>query len=129
MSEHSQEEIEDRLWREIDKGRFGMLGLVGEQTQHFQPMTAFVERDDGQIWFFTYRDTELARGVGSHRHEGAEAMFVIQSKDQDVQACIGGRLVEDHDQDRIEILRPLRVDPKDARRRRQSHRGRVRRTS
>ena len=34
-----------------------------------------------------------------------------------------------HDQDRIEILRPLRVDPKDARRRRQSHRGRVRRTS
>jgi len=33
-----------------------------------------------------------------------------------------------HDQDRIEILRPLRVDPKDARRRRQSHRERRRRT-
>jgi len=34
-----------------------------------------------------------------------------------------------HDHDRIEILRPLRVDPKDARRRRQSHRVRVRRTT
>jgi len=32
-----------------------------------------------------------------------------------------------HDQDRVEILRPLRVDPKDARRRRQTHRDRGRR--
>jgi uncharacterized protein len=32
-----------------------------------------------------------------------------------------------HDQDRVEILRPLRVDPKDARRRRQAHRDRGRR--
>jgi len=46
--------------------------------------------------------------------------------------AIHGRLVPLHtllrDQDRIEILRPLRVDPKEARRRRQSRGKRVRRT-
>jgi general stress protein 26 len=102
MSELSQDEIEDRLWREIDKGRFGMLGLTGVRHPHLHPMTAFTEREDGQIWFFTYNDTELARGVSGGDGEGAEAMFVIQSKDQDLQACVGGRLIEDRDQDRIE---------------------------
>ena len=106
MSELSQEEIEDRLWREIDKGRFGMLGLTGVRHPHFHPMTAFTEREEGQIWFFTYRDTELARGVAASAQQelgdGGEAMFVIQAKDQELQACIGGRLVEDRDQDRID---------------------------
>ena len=26
---HDQQEMEDRLWKEVDKGRFGMLGVVG----------------------------------------------------------------------------------------------------
>ena len=47
--------------------------------------------------------------------------------------AIHGRLVSLsaalHDQDRIEILRPLRVDPKEARRRRQSHGKSVRRAT
>jgi general stress protein 26 len=97
MTEHSNEEIEDRLWAEIDGGRFGMLGLSG-QRMHFQPMTAFAEKADGQIWFFTYRDTDLARRVG----EGAEAMFIVQSRDQELQGCIGGRLTLAHDTERID---------------------------
>jgi len=99
MTEQTAEEIEDRLWAEIDKGRFGMLGLVG-QSMHFQPMTAFTERPEGKIWFFTYRDSDLARKVG----DGAKAMFVVQSKDQDMQACVGGLLTQDHDVDRIETF-------------------------
>ncbi|HET9159591.1 MAG TPA: pyridoxamine 5'-phosphate oxidase family protein [Caulobacteraceae bacterium] len=97
MTEHSIEEIEDRLWAEIDKGRFGMLGLSGSRM-HFQPMTAFAEKVDGKIWFFTHRDTDLARRVG----DGAQAMFIVQAKDQDLQACVGGLLVEDRDRDRID---------------------------
>jgi general stress protein 26 len=97
VTELTTEEIEDRLWAEIDKGRFGMLGLVG-QSMHFQPMTAFTEKTEGKIWFFTYKDSDLARKIGDR----AKAMFVVQSKDQDMQACVGGVLSIDHDVDRIE---------------------------
>lgn len=96
---HNQAEMQDRLWKEIAKGRTGMLGLVGDaHTQHFQPMTAFAEAETGDIWFFTRRDTDLARAVA----EGAEAMYVIQTKDQELHACIGGRLTLSHDQVRID---------------------------
>ena len=50
MSAHSQDELQDRLWKEIHKARYGMLGLVGRTpAHHFQPMTAFCEPDNGQI--------------------------------------------------------------------------------
>jgi general stress protein 26 len=95
----NQAEMQDRLWKEIDKGRTGMLGLVGEAPhQHFQPMTAFAEPETGQIWFYTRTDTDLAKAVA----DGGEAMYIIQSKDQELQACIGGRLSLSHDRARIE---------------------------
>ena len=96
---HSQAELEVRLWKEIEKARYGMLGLVGRSpAQHFQPMTAFCEPDNGQIWFFSRSDTDLARAVA----EGADAMFVVQAKDQGFQACVGGRLAQQVDRARIE---------------------------
>ena len=96
---HSQAELEVRLWKEIEKARYGMLGLVGRSpAQHFQPMTAFCEPDNGQIWFFSRNDTDLARAVA----EGADAMFVVQAKDQGFQACVGGRLAQQVDHARIE---------------------------
>ena len=89
MHSHSQTELEDRLWKEIEKARYGMLGVVGRTpAKHFQPMTAFCERETGQIWFFSRSDTDLAHEV----EREAEAMFVIQAKDQGFQACVGGRL-------------------------------------
>jgi general stress protein 26 len=95
----NQQELEARLWKEIGRGRTGMLGLVGDRHQHFQPMTAFPEEEDGTIWFFTRLDTDLARAVAS---EPGDAMFIIMTKDQELQACIGGTLVQDHDATRIE---------------------------
>ena len=86
------EEIEDRLWSEVDKGRIGMLVLAGERLRA-QPISVFGERADGQLWFFGRQDSELARVVG----EGAEAAFVVQSRDLDLQGCVRGRLVEDRD--------------------------------
>lgn len=91
-------DMEDRLWKETKKVSHGMLGLTGGRGGHFQPMTPFAEDETGQIWFFTRDDTDFARSVG----DGADAMFIIQSKDQNAQACIGGRLVRDHDDARIE---------------------------
>ena len=101
MSDHakSQAQVQDRLWDEIRKSRYGMLGLVGANSGgHFQPMTAFCEPENSQIWFFTRSDTDLARATVS----GADAMFIVQAKDQAFHGCIGGRLLEQRDAKRIE---------------------------
>ena len=93
---HDRNAVEERLWQDIKKrGGTGMLGLSASR-QHFQPMTAFVERETGQIWFFTRKDTDLAKEIG----EGGDAMFVFQ--DDKLQACIGGRLALAHDPERID---------------------------
>ena len=95
----SQEEAKDRLWDEIRKVRYGMLGLVGADSGgHFQPMTAFCEPETGDIWYFTRKDTDLARAAAG----GADAMFVIQARDQGFQACLSGRIQPQHDAARIE---------------------------
>ncbi|WP_395670397.1 pyridoxamine 5'-phosphate oxidase family protein [Phenylobacterium sp.] len=93
---HDPAAIEKRLWKDIEDHRTGMLGLMRDD-QHFQPMTAYVERDANQVWFFTYKDTDLAETVGA---TGGHAMFVYQGKD--LQACIGGHLTVRHDPERIE---------------------------
>jgi len=98
MADQNQTDVEDRLWKEIDKGRFGMLGLVGEEHRdHFQPMTAYPERKTGTIWFFTRDDTDLAKAAN-----GGMAMMTFQTKDQDLHACLGGQLWASRDPERIE---------------------------
>ena len=99
MSAHSQADLQERLWKEIEKARYGMLGLVEKSPAgHFQPMTAFCERHNGQIWFFTRTDTDLARAV----EQGGKAMFIVQAKDQGFQACMGGTLSQALDRQRME---------------------------
>jgi len=92
-------ELEARLWSEIEKARYGMLGLVGKGAGgHFQPMTAFAEPDDSAIYFFARKSSDLARQVEG----GDQAMFTVQAKDQEFQACLGGRLLAGHDAARID---------------------------
>jgi general stress protein 26 len=80
--------VERRLWDDLEKTRFGMLGVDGPSGRHFAPMTAFVERESGKVWFFTSNETELAKAAQA----GAAAMFIVMAKDQELQACIGGQL-------------------------------------
>jgi general stress protein 26 len=87
--------VQTRLWDEIAKaGGTGMLGLTNS-GEHFQPMTAFVERDTNQIWFFTRKDTDLAQAA-----TGGQAMFVFQA--ERLQACIGGALSTAYDRERMD---------------------------
>jgi len=90
-------DAESQLWSEIKHGRIGMLALADE-PRRFQPMTAFAEPDDRTIWFFTRTDTDLARSVSG----GEEAVFVVQSKDQDLQACLVGEIDLLRDEGRID---------------------------
>lgn len=91
----SQAEVEDRFWKTLTETRTAMLGLVGQEAQHFQPMTAFVERDTNTVWFYTYKDSDLAEAIAS----GAPAMLTLQT--DKLQACLGGTLSLDHDVERI----------------------------
>jgi general stress protein 26 len=92
-------ELEQRLWSEVDKARFGMLGLA-ETRDHMQPMTAFCDKAEGAIWFFTKKTTDLARLTGL----GHLAMFNVMARDQEFQACIAGELAPDHDRAKIDAF-------------------------
>ena len=87
--------VERRLWDEIERHQVGMLGIVGAAAHHLQPMTAFVEQEHEQIWFFTRADTDLVRQIG----DGHAGLFVFQQKE--IQACIHGGLTARHDPARI----------------------------
>jgi len=96
---NDEAEAKLRLWREIEKVRYGMLGLIGDRSGgHFQPMTAFCEPPSGEIWFFTRDDTDLARDSAG----GAQAMLIIQAKDQAFQACLAGAIEPIREPSRIE---------------------------
>ncbi len=89
-------EVQERLWKAIDDDHTGMLGLTHDQ-HHFQPMTAFVERDTNTLWFYTRTDTDLAQSVAAN---GGDAAFIFL--DRKLQACVDGRLSLSRDRDRIE---------------------------
>jgi len=88
-------EVQDRLWKAVDDHHTGMLGLTHD-SHHFQPMTAFVEKETNTLWFFTRDDTDLAQAVAS----GSDAAFIFL--DRKLQACIDGRLSRAHDRERID---------------------------
>jgi general stress protein 26 len=79
-------DVEHLLWDEIERRQVGMLMLVGGPPRHAQPMTAYVERDARELWFFADAASQLVRDIGV----GQPAMFIWQQKD--LQACISGRL-------------------------------------
>ena len=97
MSHHSltEAEIQDHLWTAIDHEHTGMLGLKDDASQ-LQPMTAFVERETSRIWFFTYRDSDLAQAIEAQ----SQGAFVFQGKG--LHASVTGALRQAHDRDRID---------------------------
>ena len=101
MTEHlDRKDAVDRLFKAIEDTRVGMLGVAGGEPRHMQPMTAYVEREANELWFFTYRDTDLVRDVNASG--GHYAMFCVISKDREVYACLGGELEEHFDRERME---------------------------
>lgn len=88
----TEAEITKKFWKTLKGDRTAMLGLSGVEDGHSQPMTAqLLEEDEehgGPIWFFTSRETDLAREVGeSHR-----AQIHFSSKGHDLFAAVHGEL-------------------------------------
>lgn len=87
---------EEQLWRELKQVRAGMLGIEGSHS-HLQPMHHMADRENGKLWFFTSRNTDLARELG----DGAHAHFCIMGKGQDYHACMMGFLQPTNDREKI----------------------------
>jgi general stress protein 26 len=95
-------EIETKFWKAVRDDKTMMVGLLGVENGHSQPMTAQFDGDegDGPIWFFTSKDTDFAKALGT-AHRGV-AHFA--SKGHDLFASLDGDLTADNDLRMIERL-------------------------
>lgn len=89
--------LQERLWKELDDARFGMLGLVGGAVHHLQPMALFADHANHAVWFYSNKDSDLARDAQGH-----DALLCILSKDNEFQASLHGKLSLSHDQAKID---------------------------
>lgn len=95
-------DIEKKFWKELKADMTVMLGLVGAEAGHARPMTAQLEGDEGPIWFFGSKDSELGKALGdSGSHDAA---FTFAGKDHNVFASVHGRLTADNRRDMIDRL-------------------------
>jgi general stress protein 26 len=95
-------EIEAKFWKSLRSDMTLMLGLVGVEDGHAQPMTAQLGEGEGggPIWFFTTKDNDL---VAAMRQDG-RAMAHFVSKGHDLFASVEGTLVPDNDRATIDRL-------------------------
>lgn len=96
-------DLEEKFWKALKSDMTVMLGLVGVQEEHSQPMTAQLDPDDETrttIWFFTAKDTHLVQALGA----GHRATFGFASKDHDLFASVQGDLRPDNDRATIDRL-------------------------
>jgi general stress protein 26 len=99
-TETKDREVEEKMWQAIRADRTVMLGLIGVEDGHCQPMTAQIDDETGHIWFFTANDTDLVKALGQ-RH-GAVAHFA--AKGHELFASIHGELIADKDRAVIDRL-------------------------
>jgi general stress protein 26 len=98
----NQAEIERKFWKALKSDMTLMLGLVGVDDGHAQPMTAQLDGDveHGPIWFFTTRDNGLVQAM----RDGHRAMAHFVSKNHELFATISGNLVIEQDRAMIDRL-------------------------
>lgn len=101
MSNHTPQELEQKLWKSLKSDRTLMLGLDGVEGGHSRPMTAQVEGESGPIWFFTGKPNALAENLGQGQHR---AIAAFSSKDHHLFASIQGSLSIDNDRAAIDRL-------------------------
>jgi general stress protein 26 len=96
-------DLEAKFWKHLKSDMTVMLGLVGIEDGHAQPMTAQLDEslgDSSPIWFFTAKDNGIVKAM----KKGHRATAHFASKGHDLFACVHGDLVLDDDPLTIERL-------------------------
>lgn len=101
MSEHTPQELEQKLWKSLKSDRTLMLGLDGVEGGHSRPMTAQVEGESGPLWFFTGKPNALVDNLGQGPRR---AIAAFSAKGHDLFASIQGSLSIDNDRSAIDRL-------------------------
>jgi len=99
----TEAEIEHKFWKALESDRVAMLGLVGIEGGHSQPMSAQILNDEGPrgpIWFFTAKDTDLVRELDESRR----ATLHFSSKGHHLFAFVEGELSKSDDRAVIDRL-------------------------
>ena len=101
---NTEVEIEAKFWKALKGDRTVMLGLVGIEEGQSQPMTAQLLEEDqqsgGSIWFFTSKDTDLARALA----DSQRAHIHFSSKGHELFAAVHGTLAAINDRATIDRL-------------------------
>lgn len=96
----TDEDIRARFWKALKADMVVMLGLEGTGAAP-RPMTAQVEAgDQGPVWFFTARSTELGGALGA----AVPAVFTFASKGHDLFATVQGHLSPETDRAMVDRL-------------------------
>ncbi|HET9863060.1 MAG TPA: pyridoxamine 5'-phosphate oxidase family protein [Steroidobacteraceae bacterium] len=100
----TEAEIERKFWKALEDDRVAMLGLVGVEQGHSQPMSAQLLEEDrergGPIWFFTSKETELAQALG----QAQRAQLHFSAKGHELFAAVHGELTPTTDRALIDRL-------------------------
>ena len=97
-SDHlTPEEAAHEFWRHLPQGTTVMLG-VDAPGNHTQPMTAFAEEENNQVWFFTRDDLAFSQEVV----RTPDGRLILMSKDKEVFADVRGVMSLERDAARID---------------------------
>lgn len=98
----NEAEITEKFWKAIKSDRTMMVGLAGVGESLAQPLTAQLDdgREEGPIYFFTAKDSDLVQDMGA-RHA---ATGYFAAKGHDLFASVEGELVADNDRATLERL-------------------------
>ena len=100
--------IEAKFWKALKSDMTVMLGLDSVEDGHARPMTAQLEGDRGPIWFFSSKENDIVRKLGSPMgvgmSPGNRAIATFASKGHDLFATMHGTLALDNDRATIDRL-------------------------
>lgn len=88
-----------QLWDQLDDAPVCMLSLRGSDG-HPQPMTQFVDKDTGTVWFITSSDTHLVAEIGS----GAAGQLTFMSPGDGYYASVQGHMSIVEDKEKTDEL-------------------------
>tara|TARA_R110002096_G_scaffold29004_1_gene87600 strand:- start:19 stop:492 length:474 start_codon:yes stop_codon:yes gene_type:complete len=89
-------DMKKEFWDRMEDVRAGMLGATNASAV---PMSHYVGDDDRTtMWFITAKDTDIAKAATT----GADAQYMVSSKDESLYARIEGRISLSNDAEQLD---------------------------
>jgi general stress protein 26 len=97
MSDQVSQQRLERFWKDLSEPRTGMLWLP-DSGQHPQPMTHFVDEDEGCLWFIASSRSDLIEALSP----GATARFTTVSTSHEFYVSLIGTMSVSDDRSKLD---------------------------